>query len=144
MSIKRKRKIAMTKPAQSCSPKKASSKTHAPERPNFEAAFTEGEVFESEVKYDEIWRGDRLITMLVLLKSSDQIIEKFDPLIRESDGEDFSSLINSVSAYKVHAKVRADLAELALERLQAVAEYHAQVLINQGKGNDDSGEARQE
>lgn len=134
----------MTKPAQSYSPKKASPKAHAPERPNFEAAFTEGEIFESEAKYDEVWGGDRLLTMLVLSKSSDQLIEKFNPLIRESDGDDFSSLINSVSAYKVHAKARADLAELALERLQAIAEYHAQVLINQGKGNYDSGEARQE
>lgn len=134
----------MTKPAQSYSPKKASSKTHAPERLNFEAAFTEDKVFESEVKYDEIWRGDRLITMLVLSKSSDQIIEKLAPLIHENDGEAFFALVDCVTRYKEHLESGADLAKSALTRLLVAAEYHAQALINQGKGNDDSGEARQE
>lgn len=95
-------------------------------RPRFKPAFTDEQVKSFEANYNETWGVGRRITMIVLSRSSTQLIDGFAPMIVDDDGDACIQLIEQITDYRDHLQASVELAEAALARLLIVGEYAAE------------------
>jgi hypothetical protein len=88
----------------------------------FDAVFTEKDVFKIEGEYNTTWGVSRRIMMMVLSKSSADLSNIFKSIIADDDtGRVYFEMLEQIDDYKEHLKSGMELADAAAARLLMVA-----------------------
>ena len=89
----------------------------------FEAMFTQEQVYKIEAKYNETHGVSKRLMMMTLTKSHDELFKMVTDMLEDDSKSDaYFDLIAQIDEYKKHLEAGVEIAQAALARLMLVGD----------------------